>query len=129
MHFHPAFRRVAFAYIEDANSNRTAYSYDDRDRVTTVYLDVDGDGVTDTTESSVAYLYSSGRLSGINTATTAYTVAYDDFGNMVSVSAGGNVLATYTYTAGNGKLQKLTYGNGDYEEYSYDTLDTPCLLW
>ena len=72
------------AYIEDANSNRTAYSYDDRDRVTTVYLDVDGDGVTDTTESSVAYLYSSGRLSGINTATTAYTVAYDTFGNMVS---------------------------------------------
>lgn len=31
----------------------------------------------------------------INTATTAYTITYDTFGNMVSVSAGGNVLATY----------------------------------
>ena len=110
-------------YIQDANNNRTAYSYDNRDRVTTVYLDADKDETADTTESSVAYLYASGRLSGINTATTAYTITYDTFGNMVSVSAGGNVLATYTYASGNGKLQKLTYGNGEYEEYSYDTLD------
>ena len=71
----------------------------------------------------MAYLYASGRLSGINTATTAYTIAYDTFGNMVSVSAGGNVLATYTYTARNGKLTRLTYGNGDYEDYTYDNLD------
>ena len=76
-----------------------------------------------TTESSVAYLYASGRLSGINTATTAYTITYDTFGNMVSVSAGGNVLATYTYTAGNGKLTSMTYGNGEYEDYTYDNLD------
>jgi len=110
-------------YIQDANNNRTAYSYDNRDRVTTVYLDADKDGVTDTTESSVAYLYASGRLSGINTATTAYTITYDTFGNMVSVSAGGNVLATYTYKAGNGKLTRMTYGNGDYEDYTYDALD------
>ena len=31
----------------------------------------------------------------INTATTAYTITYDTFGNMVPVSAGGNVLSTY----------------------------------
>ena len=71
-------------------------------------MDADKDGVADTTESSVAYLYASGRLSGINTATTAYTIAYDTFGNMVSVSAGGNVLATCTYAARNGKLTRLT---------------------
>lgn len=65
-------------------------------RVDFVYPDADKDGTADTTESSVAYLYASGRLSGINTATTAYTITYDTFGNMVSVSAGGNVLATYT---------------------------------
>ncbi len=99
------------------------HSYDNRDRVTTVYLDADKDDTADTTESSVAYLYASGRLSGINTATTAYTISYDTFGNMVSVSAGGNVLATYTYTAGNGKLTRMTYGNGEYEEYTYDNLD------
>ena len=110
-------------FTQNANNNRTAYTYDNRDRVTTVYLDTDRDGVTDTTESSVAYLYASGRLSGINTATTAYTITYDAFGNMVSVSAGGNVLATYTYTAGNGKLTRMTYGNGEYEDYIYDNLD------
>jgi len=42
---------------------------------------------------------------------------------MVSVSAGGNILATYTYAARNGKLTRMTYGNGDYEDYTYDTLD------
>ena len=42
---------------------------------------------------------------------------------MVSVSAGGNVLATYTYAAGNGKLTRMTYGNGEYEDYTYDNLD------
>ena len=110
-------------YIQDANGNKTAYSYDNRDRVTTVYLDSVKNDVLDSSESSVAYLYAFGRLSGINTATTAYTITYDAFGNMVSVSAGGNVLATYTYAAGNGKLTRMTYGNGEFEDYTYDTLD------
>ena len=110
-------------YIQDANGNKTAYSYDNRDRVTTVYLDSVNNDVLDSSESSVAYLYASGRLSGINTATTAYTITYDTFGNMVSVSAGSNVLATYTYAAGNGKLTRMTYGNGEYEDYTYDNLD------
>ena len=35
----------------------------------------------------------------------------------------GNVLATYTYAAGNGKLTRMTYGNGEYEDYTYDNLD------
>ncbi len=111
------------AYIEDANSNRTAYTYDSRGRVTTVYLDSDKDGVVDTSESSVSYLYTNNRLTDIDTTATAYTIAYDAFGNMISVSAGSNVLATYTYGANNGKLQSLTYGNGEYEEYIYDILD------
>ncbi len=110
-------------YIQDANGNKTAYIYDNRDRVTTVYLDADKDDTADTTESSVAYLYASGRLSGINTATTAYTISYDTFGNMVSVYAGYHLLAAYTYTAGNGKLTRMTYGNGEYEDYTYDNLD------
>ncbi len=84
---------VAFTYNADGvRTKKVFYDYDGS--VTTVYLDADKDNALDSTESSVAYLYASGRLSGINTATTAYTITYDTFGNMVSVSAGGNVLAT-----------------------------------
>ena len=71
-------------------------------RVVFVYPDADKGGTADTAESSVAYLYASGGLSGINTATTAYTITYDTFGNMVPVSA---------------------VGNGEYEDYTYDNLD------
>ena len=42
---------------------------------------------------------------------------------MLTIKAGNYVLATYEYAGNNGKLKKLTYGNGDYEEYIYDILD------
>ncbi len=110
-------------YIENANSVRTAYTYDNRDRTTKVYLDSDKDGIADTAEAQVAYLYANNRLSGIDTATTDYTLTYDVFGNVLSVKAGNYTLATYQYASNNGKLLKLTYGNGDYEEYVYDSLE------
>ena len=42
---------------------------------------------------------------------------------MQTVKAGNRTLATYTYGPCNGKLQRITYGNGSYEDYSYDSLD------
>ena len=86
-------------------------------------LDTDKDRVKDTYEYAVEYLYAQNRLSGIDTGTTEYTLTYDIFGNMLSVKAGENTLATYTYSGNNGKLQRLEYGNGDFETYEYDHLD------
>jgi len=111
------------AYIENANSVQTAYIYDNRDRTSKIYLDSDKDGIPDTAEPQVAYLYANNRLSGIDTATTDYTLTYDIWGNVLSIKAGNYTLATYEYAANNGKLKKLTYGNGDYEEYVYDELE------
>ena len=48
---------------------------------------------------------------------------HDAFGNTTNVKAGDNTLASYTYNAGNGKLNTLTYGNGDAVQYVYDALD------
>ena len=110
-------------YVQNANNVHTAYVYDNRDRTTKVYLDADKDGIPDTAEAQVAYLYANNRLSGIDTATTDYTLTYDSFGNVLTIKAGNYVLATYEYADNNGKLKKLTYGNGDYEEYIYDILD------
>lgn len=110
-------------YVENANNVHTAYSYDNRDRTTKVYLDTDKDGIPDTAEAQVAYLYANNRLSGIDTATTDYTLTYDAFGNVLTIKAGNYTLATYEYAANNGKLLKLIYGNGDYEQYVYDSLE------
>ena len=110
-------------YVQDANGNQTRYGYDTRHRTQNVYLDADNDGVIDTTEASVEYLYAQNRLSSIETATNEYKLTYDGFGNLKTVKAGSNTLATYNFAAGNGKLTSLTYGNGDYETYTYDRLD------
>ena len=111
------------SYVENANSIRTAYVYDKHERTERVYLDSDEDGIADTAEAQVAYLYANNRLSGIDTATTDYTLTYDTFGNVLTIKAGNYTLATYEYAGNNGKLKKLTYGNGDYEEYVYDELE------
>lgn len=42
---------------------------------------------------------------------------------MLTIKAGNYTLATYEYAGNNGKLLKLIYGNGDYEEYVYDNLE------
>ena len=111
-------------FIEDANSHRTGYKYDKRNRTTNVYLDADEDGELDEgVEPAVEYLYAQNRYSNIKTASTTYTLTYDTFGNLKTVKAGNKTLATYSYAANNGKLTSLTYGNGDYETYTYDHLD------
>ena len=38
-------------------------------------------------------------------------------------------LASYTYHANNGKLETLTYGNGDKVKYVYDALDRVKEIW
>ena len=48
---------------------------------------------------------------------------HDPFGNLKSVKAGNQTLASYIYGSYNGKIQRITYGNGNYEEYTYDHLD------
>jgi RHS repeat-associated protein len=84
------------------------------------------DKITD--QEKVEYLYdnNTGRLKNIKTVTTQYNFIYDAYGNTSSIKVGSNnnyTLAQYEYKANNGKLQKLTYGNGDYVEYIYDELD------
>ena len=69
------------------------------------------------------------RLSKIITDTTEYTFSYDSFGNSKGVTAGNNTLATYEYYHNNGKLWKIEYGNGFYEEYEYNSLELLDKIW
>ncbi len=93
---------------------------------------------------SLAYHYSSGDLIGLKRKTYLdsttdnpvwqyYNLNRDAFGNLRSItlqkstdgSAWSSVrtLASYTYSGNNGRLTKMTYGNGAYISYGYDLFD------
>ena len=108
------------------DGNGIKYSYDSRGRLTQVQDAVasgNSYALTPGTSVHVNYSYSQGRLTGISTDSTSYTIAYDNFGRRTSVHAGGSLLASYTYHAQNGKLTQINYGNGQKERYLYDALD------
>ena len=92
------------------------------------------------------YSYSNGQLSALarksRVGTGAFTwqsyhFAYDPFGNMTKISVSGAdntaasapsgaiTLAQYRYESGvnNGRLQELTFGNGQTVQYTYDRFD------
>ena len=51
-----------------------------------------------------------------------YSMEYDSFGNMTSISVGSRRLASYEYGAQNTGLKSMTYGNGITVGYTYDIL-------
>ncbi|MBE6644827.1 MAG: RHS repeat protein, partial [Ruminococcaceae bacterium] len=79
---------------------------------------------------NVSYTYNEKNLlSEIITDSTTYTFTYDLFGNTTSVNAGDNELCEYTYAERNGKLQKITYGNGYIVEYVYNDIELLTEVW
>ena len=137
----------------DINGNEIHYYYDSRGRLVSklnslggVHYTYDAKGRLDivkpaTPNSStgyspvnnaeyVNYSYSNlDRISDITTATTNYSFTYDNFGNVLTISAGGCTLATYEYNKNNGKLNKVTYGNGLIVEYVYNSLEILSEVW
>ena len=73
----------------------------------------------------ISYTYDSvtKRLTTITTESSTYRFTYDVFGNTSSIGVQDRTLASYTYHPNNGKLETLTYGNGDKVKYLYDALD------
>ena len=108
-----------------AGSDRTAFTY------------IDG-------KASMEYVYTQGQISDLirkaYLGTTGfwqhYLLGYDVFGNMTRVQVCASsaeregytapiTLASYTYegNVNNGRLSRMTYGNGDYVDYTYDAFD------
>ncbi|MBO5315630.1 MAG: RHS repeat protein, partial [Clostridia bacterium] len=78
----------------------------------------------------VSYSYNSnGELSSITVGNTTYRFSYDSFGNSSAASVGNTTIASYEYYPNNGKLKKVTYGNGYYEEYVYNELEMLSEIW
>ncbi len=108
----------------DALDNRTIYAYNlNNNRLTAVAYDANKNGIGDGNESMVNYAYSKGRLSTITHNGFNYGFTYDNFGNMLSTTVGGNTLVTNTYGSNNGLLKRSDYGNGYIAVYAYDDLN------
>ena len=102
----------------NANGVETQYTYDQNNDA---LLSVSSGGVTN------RYSYSNDLLQSINVNDhLQYKFAYDHFGkttaNYVGNGTDWRTLSTIQYNDA-GLMTKQTYGNGDYIEFSYDSLD------
>ena len=127
-------RGLQTAVVNVELGNGISYTYDELGRVVEVLPASYSQALNDYTEitnaENVSYTYDAeGYLSSIVTDSTTYTLTYDAFGNSSGVAAGDNTLAQYEYNANNGKLKKITYGNGYAERYVYDGLERLSEVW
>ena len=119
-----------------ANGTRQDYHYyNNSDRVDFTYIDG---------KASIEYVYTQGQISDLirkaYLGTTGYwqhyLLGYDAFGNMTRVQVCASsaeregytapvTLASYAYegNVNNGRLSRMTYGNGDSVSYTYDAFD------
>lgn len=121
------------ASVNPTAQNGICYRYDEMDNLVTVlpaYYETDTSYGEITTVENVSYAYNSKNLlSTITTKSTVYSFTYDKFGNPTSVKAGDNSIASYTYNGRNGKLNKVTYGNGFSVDYVYNDIELLKEIW
>ena len=104
-------------YMSDGNSNITSFYYDAMSRLNKVSNDANGK----TMETS--YSYENDRIKSITHNGFSYNYEYDAWGNPSAVKVGEQELVSYRYDSADktrDRLNRITYGNGDYTEYSYN---------
>lgn len=100
----------------DKKGNVTNYSYDDNtDALTSVSQTLSNN---QTIQNN--YTYENDRLKTISHNGFNYSFNYDGFGNVTQTQVGSQVLCTNTYGSHNGNLNRVTYGNNAYVDYTYD---------
>ena len=110
--------------IVDAEGNATAYQYNGQGKTEKIFDDQNENGIQDSSEAYVQYAYNGNLLTSLNKGNLQYGFLYDSRNNVSEIKITGreSALASYTYSTGGGYLTKLTYGNGDIVEYTYDSL-------
>ena len=108
-------------YMSDGDSNVTSFYYDAMSRLNKVSNDANG------IKMETSYSYENDRIKSITHNGFSYNYEYDAWGNPEVVKVGAQSLVSYGYgdkETNNPKyrdrLNCITYGNGDYTEYSYD---------
>ena len=102
--------------VTDPKGNTTTYGYNTDDYITSI--SAAGSGGT----STINYAYDTNkRLANITHNGFQYGFTYDQWGNTVATTVAGTTLASNTYKANNGPIDRTTYANGAYISYTYDT--------
>lgn len=120
-------------FIAYPDGYATVYTYDSAGKLT----NVSPGGYTSSTEelltytsSDIDYVYDSNNLlQKIVTASAEYNITYNAYGSEAGISVGETELASYEYNDNNGKLNKITYGNGFSVEYVYNALEMLDEVW
>lgn len=101
--------------ITDAEGNQTSYTYDEKNRLTSVTAE------QGTEETSASYTYNvSDQITGLITPSgTQYGFQYDSFGRSKKIQAGERILRENHYDAKR-LLTASIYGNGTTYQNSYD---------
>ncbi|MBR3838699.1 MAG: RHS repeat-associated core domain-containing protein [Clostridia bacterium] len=127
--------------VTDKNAQTTTYEYNDLDEliletspeyVVTEYTYNPAGHLTKVTQHSeiyndekvVEYEYTNGRLSQIGHNSFDYYFEYNNNRDVTKIQVGNTTskytLADYEYNGAFGQVSKMTYGNGQYENYVYD---------
>ncbi len=104
--------------VTDASGNATSYTYNEKNNVLT---SVTAGGMKN------SYSYSKDRLTAINVnGSVKYSFTYDAFGRTTANKVGNGTdwktLSSMQYNNA-GLMSKQTYGNGNYYDFTYDSLD------
>lgn len=119
--------RDLLLHMTDGRGNRTAYGYDEADRLISVSRELTINGEKQTLTNT--YGYTKDRLTDIGHHGFHYQFAHDAFGHMVSASVAGRQVIGYEYEGNNGSLSRLLYGNGSSIRYTYDAQDRAALAY
>ncbi len=106
--------------MSDGN-NITSFSYDAMSRLNKVSNDVNG--LTNDNKMETYYSYEDDKIESITHNGFSYNYEYDAWGNTKAVKVGEQPLVSYGYgeKENRNRINRITYGNGDYTEYSYNT--------
>ena len=118
--------------VYDAQDGTLLTSTDNKGNVTEITYNEKNDLITGVTNGSqsVSYEYGTGfkNLTKLTHGSTVYTFFYDTFGNPTTTKVGNYELFTNTYGENNGNLERVTYGNGHYIDYTYDNYGNPAIV-
>ena len=107
--------------LSTTNSNDyvTSYSYDAMSRLKNVTTSVSN--LSNGNSMTTSYGYDNDRIENITHNGFSYNYEYDAWGNATSVKVGQQPLVNYSYGVGENRnrINRITYGNGDYIDYTY----------
>ena len=112
--------------VIDVNGNALNYAYDlNSDDITSATKSAKLDGASGTIQVPISntYTYENDGIKTINHNGFSYTFGFDKYGNNTNVNVGAQSLITNTFDNSTGNATKSTYGNNDYVDFAYDSLD------